>query len=171
MAPMVFSLNSFKHDHDDGDDKQDVRESSERVATDQSHRPWREENDCYGPTHFQIVYDERIRPSSYPPTASNRGVPILHLSFIKLVVFSTCAPADPLSGFVSCGTHVVMFTLFPSRRCIRHGGRHCCTWLYDTELAEPPTRGTPRLAKSPKPAAESHGQTKTLGPKAVATGI
>ena len=75
------------------------------------------------------------------------------------------------AGFVSCGILVVMLMSFPWRHCIRHGAPPGCTWLDDTKLAVPPTRGLPRLAKSPKPVAGWRGQTKTPTPKAVATFI
>ena len=67
------------------------------------------------------------------------------------------------------GIHVVMLMSFPSRHCIRHGAQPGCTWLDETELAVPPTRWPPGLAKSPKPVAGWRGQTKTPTPKAVAT--
>src|ERR1017187_5505422 len=70
---------------------------------------------------------------------------------------------------VSCGILVVMLRSLPSRQCIRRGAQPGCTWLDEPELAVPPTRGTPRLAKSPKPVAGWRGQTKTPTPKAVAT--
>src|SRR5271157_707046 len=57
----------------------------------------------------------------------------------------------------------------PSRHCIRHGAPPGCTWLDDTELAVPPTRGPPCLAKCLKPVAGWRGQMKTSTPKAVAT--
>ena len=56
----------------------------------------------------------------------------------------------------------------PSRHCIRQP-QPGCTWLDETELAAPPPRWPPRLARSPKPVAGWRGQTKTPTPKAVAT--
>ena len=75
------------------------------------------------------------------------------------------------AGLVSWRILVVVLMSFPSRHCIRHGGQPGCSWLDDTELAVPPTRWLPRLAKSPRPVAGWRGQTKTPTPKAVATFI
>jgi len=61
------------------------------------------------------------------------------------------------------------FFVFRARHCIRHGVRHCCIWLDDTEPAVPPTHGLPCLAKSLKLVAGWRVQTKTPTPRAVAT--
>jgi P-type Mg2+ transporter len=64
--------------------------------------------------------------------------------------FSDCRYA---ADRVSLEILVVMLMSSPSRHCNRHGAQPDCSWLDDTGLPVPPKRGSPRLAKSPKPVA------------------
>jgi hypothetical protein len=54
-------------------------------------------------------------------------------------------------------------------RQVRQGAQPDCSGLDDTGLPVPPKRGSPRLAKSPKPVAGWRGRMKTTTAKVVAT--
>jgi hypothetical protein len=78
------SLNSCNHDHDDGDDQQDVRES-ERVATDQSQQPGVKRMPAVVQRIFEsFMTKEYVRPVILPhlPTDVCRFSTSLSLSWL-----------------------------------------------------------------------------------------
>ena len=59
-----------------------------------------------------------------------------------------------------------MLNSIPSRHCIRPGAQPGCIWRDGAGPAGPLSRGPPRPARSPEPAAGWRGQTKTPAPRA-----
>jgi len=49
------ALNNSAQHHDDGNDEEDVNDSTHRVAADQSQQPQNQENDTYRPQHVRLL--------------------------------------------------------------------------------------------------------------------
>jgi len=58
------SLNKLDYHDDDGNDQQEMNESTTSIATNKSQQPQNQENYTYSPKHFRLLSDDKNRPSS-----------------------------------------------------------------------------------------------------------
>jgi len=69
------------------------------------------------------------------------------------------------SGFVSCGTPVVMHISIPSRHCIRRGTQPGCTWLDATELLLRQNVGLLAMPNLQSGLLDRSGERESQGPR------